>query len=61
MAGYGIKEARIDRQRKPNGNVCGSCGEESVALLCSACRGILAPGRNDFPQEDDANEVDDAK
>lgn len=39
MAGYGVKEARINRERKPRVNVCGSCGDECTSLICDECRG----------------------
>lgn len=44
MAGYGAKEARINRERKVRVNLCGSCGEEidQNELLCTECRGTVA-------------------
>lgn len=50
MSSYGVKEARISRERKPRVNLCGSCGEECDSLLCDDCRGTL-PSQ----QEDDVN------
>lgn len=43
MAGYGVKEARIDRQRHTQVNLCGSCAKEITAseLLCADC--LLEP------------------
>lgn len=38
MTGYGVKEARIDRKRQPDGNICGGCGDECTGLLCAECR-----------------------
>lgn len=51
MAGYGAKEARINRERKVRVNLCGSCGEEidQNELLCIECRGtVAAEGDTDF-------------
>jgi hypothetical protein len=56
MAGYGVayaKETRIKGIRRPNVNVCGSCGDECEGLLCVECRGTLAPGRADEKEADD--------
>jgi hypothetical protein len=41
MAGYGAKEARITRERKPNLNICGSCGDECSGLLYTECIRIV--------------------
>jgi hypothetical protein len=37
---YGAKEARINQERKPRVNLCGSCGKrvKETELLCAACR-----------------------
>jgi hypothetical protein len=40
MAGYGAKEARINRETRVRVNLCGSCGDEidQNELLCIECR-----------------------
>lgn len=53
MAGYGVKEARISRERKPTSNFCGSCFTECDGLLCDDCRGTLGP----LPSEDEGEEA----
>lgn len=45
MSGYGAKEARIDRQRRPNVNTCGACGDECVGILCTECVRIETENR----------------
>jgi hypothetical protein len=39
MAGYGVAEKRIEKNRKPQNNSCGTCGEptEKGQVLCQAC------------------------
>jgi hypothetical protein len=43
MSGYGVKEARINREQKVRVNLCGSCGEglDQNELLCLDCRGTV--------------------
>lgn len=45
MSGYGAKEARINRERRPESNECGGCGKEisRTELLCTECRGTTYP------------------
>ena len=42
---YGVKEARIQRERKPRVALCGACGVEvhETELLCEDCRYEPAP------------------
>jgi predicted amidophosphoribosyltransferase len=42
---YGVKEARINQERKPRVNLCGSCGARvsETELLCAACRNEPTP------------------
>lgn len=51
MAGYGVKEARISRERRPDAAVCGGCGAECNTLLCEECRGTLGPNEEDEGEE----------
>jgi len=37
MSGYGVREARINQERKPRVNLCGDCGRECDALFCDSC------------------------
>lgn len=37
MSGYSFKESTLRGDRKPRVNLCGSCGQESDALLCDDC------------------------
>jgi hypothetical protein len=41
MSGYGLKEARINRERQARVNLCGSCGTaiDQDELLCTDCKG----------------------
>lgn len=49
MSGYGAKEARINKERKPRVNLCGACGDEIDAneLLCTECKKPTVTGSED--------------
>jgi predicted amidophosphoribosyltransferase len=53
MAGYGAKEARINRERQTRVNLCGSCGEEidQNELLCKECRVPTVGGEDETNHE----------
>ena len=50
MSGFGAKEARISRERKPTVNLCGACGEEidRNELLCTECRKPVVGGEDEI-------------
>ena len=39
MSSYGVREARINQERKPRVSLCGDCGVEvsETELLCDEC------------------------
>ena len=39
MSSYGVREARINQERKPRVSLCGDCGVEvsETELLCEVC------------------------
>ncbi len=48
MAGYGAKEARINRETRVRVNLCGACGDEidQNELLCKECRVPTVPSQS---------------
>jgi len=56
MSGYGVKEARINRERRPNVNVCGACGDECTGVLCTECIRIETENRQNLGDSEDEGE-----
>jgi hypothetical protein len=59
MSGYGTKEARINRERRPNVNVnvCGVCGDECTGALCTECVRIETENRQNLGYGDEGEEA----
>ena len=53
MSSYGVKEARINQERKPRVNLCGDCGVEvaETELLCDECAKLDRTWEPVFEQE----------
>jgi len=53
MSGYGVKEARINRETRVCVNLCGACGEEidQNELLCTECRVPTVGGEDETNHE----------
>ncbi len=53
MAGYGAKEARINRETRVRVNLCGACGDEidQNELVCKECRVPTVGGEDETNHE----------
>ena len=53
MSGFGVKEARINRETRVRFNLCGACGEDidQNELLCKECRVPTVGSEDETNQE----------